>query len=138
MQPAQVLIVVPPQPAMVQPTVHAIPVNQQVPQVAVQPAVQGQILMVPQGPQGQQLVAGHAATVPTGAQATATLANPTVQQPGNPVLQNALCQAMVQQGHTGSVTMDYVGNLLLTSGRGSLCYRHTNASEDFQRQFQNR
>ena len=56
--------------------------------------------------------------------------------PSNPVLQSALYQVMMHQGNPGTVTMDDVGNLLLTSGRASVHYCHNKASEQNQRQFQ--
>ena len=135
---AHIPILVPPQLAVVQATLPAIPLQQHVQQMAAQPAVQGQMLMAPQGAHAQQLVPGHATPLPTAIHGTQAVANLTIQQPANLVLQNALYQVMAQQGHSGTVTMDDVGNLLLTSGRASLHYRCTNASEDFQRQFNKR
>ena len=59
-----------------------------------------------------------------------------IQQPPNPALQAQLYQAMMQGGNSGTVTMDDVGNLLLTAGRSGVCYRGTNASVEMHRQFQ--
>ena len=59
-----------------------------------------------------------------------------IQQPANPALQHQLYQAMMQEGNSGSVTMDDIGNLLLTSGRSGVRYRGTNASDQMHRQFQ--
>ena len=60
---------------------------------------------------------------------------PTVQQPQNPFLQASLYQAMKDQGSEGGLTMDDLGNVMLTKGRATVHYRSTNASEDMQRLF---
>ena len=67
-------------------------------------------------------------------------AAPTVniQQPANPILQDALYKAMAQEGNTDSVTMDDVANFMLTTGRSGVRYRGANASHEFQKHFQKR
>ena len=114
----------------------------QVPQVGVAqsvPAVQVQ----PVGPPvaaglGQQVPQGLPQSLAPQPQPTNPQAPVNIQQPHNPVLQNALYQAMSQAVNSGTVTMDDVANLMISSGRSSVRYRATDASNQFQRQFQRR
>ena len=99
---------------------HATAVTQQVQQQ--QPQLQGQVAANLQQP--AIAATGGPPAIPV-----------HIQQPGYPVLQSALNQAMGQQSLTEGVTMDDVANLLITSGRASLHYRGANASQEFQRQF---
>ena len=147
--PAQVLTLIPAQPQVVQqvqPT-SAQTVHHQLQQLPPQLAAQHPSVLPPQGPQIQQQGPAVAGQVPTAVHSIGTqpagVVQPStipanIQQPGNPVLHRALIQAMAQQGNMGSVTMDDVGNLLLTSGRASVHYHATHASDDFQKQFQKR
>ena len=52
------------------------------------------------------------------------------------MLQNALQQAMAQEGTGTSVTMDDVANYMLTSGRPLVRYRAANTTQNVPRPMQ--
>ena len=73
------------------------------------------------------------AVQPPGQQQQSTPQMVTVAAPPNPVLQSSLYNAMMQQGGDSGLTMDDLGNAMLTQGRTIIRYRGPNASEEFQR-----
>ena len=130
----------PPMPQHVQPG-QVQPISQPVQQAQVPPMGQPVQPATPQihAAPGQVQLQVHGSGQPAPAAAVAVQTTGSVpgnvQQPANPVLQAALAQAMVQPSNVGTVTMDDVANLLITSGRASLHYRGANASQEYQRQF---
>ena len=64
-------------------------------------------------------------------------ANVLGQNVQNPVLNEALYQAMVQQGTNSGVTFDDLANYVITQSRGNVRYRAPNQSEELQKYFQN-
>ena len=97
------------------------------------PQVAG-VLPQPALPQAQPQQLGHVqpAAVSRLPQVQST-AVPTIQQPNNPFLQASLYHAMKQHTGESPVTMDDLGNMMLTQGTSRVCYRGANASDKFQK-----